>query len=82
MPVVLDSRSTDLRANFGGIEGRALRNGDVIPLSKWPGSSAFATSYGGQADPGYSDFLVDRTTRLGESDETIAGFAFHPRCAL
>ena len=32
VPVVLGSRSTDLRANFGGFEGRALRDGDVIPL--------------------------------------------------
>ena len=32
VPVVLGSRSTDLRANFGGIEGRALRDGDVISL--------------------------------------------------
>ena len=33
-PLVLGSRSTDLRANFGGIKGRALRNGDTIPLGK------------------------------------------------
>ena len=38
VPVVLGSRSTDLRANFGGLEGRALRDGDVIPLSEWPGA--------------------------------------------
>jgi antagonist of KipI len=43
MPIVLGSRSTDLRANFGGIEGRALRDEDVIPLSKWPGSPTPAT---------------------------------------
>ena len=42
VPVVLGSRSTDLRANFGGIEGRALRDGDVISLGEGPGSSAFA----------------------------------------
>ena len=30
VPVVLGSRSTDLRANFGGFEGRALRDGDVL----------------------------------------------------
>ena len=42
VPVVLGSRSTDLRANFGGIEGRALRDGDVVPLARRPGSSAFA----------------------------------------
>ena len=31
---VLDSRSTDLRGNFGGLDGRALRDGDIVPLSK------------------------------------------------
>ena len=39
VPIVLGSRSTDLRANFGGFEGRALRDGDVLPLCTWPGSS-------------------------------------------
>lgn len=29
---VLGSRSTDLRGGFGGVEGRALRKGDVLPL--------------------------------------------------
>ena len=29
---VLGSRSTDLRGNFGGHEGRALRDGDTLPL--------------------------------------------------
>ena len=28
VPVVLGSRSTDLRANFGGLEGRTLRDGE------------------------------------------------------
>jgi antagonist of KipI len=42
VPMVLGSRSTDLRANFGGFDGRALRDGDVIPLAEWPGSSACA----------------------------------------
>jgi len=32
VPLVLGSRSTDLRGQFGGYEGRALRDGDVIPL--------------------------------------------------
>ena len=44
VPIVLGSRSTDLRANFGGLEGRTLRDGDVIPLSKWPGSPTPATA--------------------------------------
>jgi antagonist of KipI len=29
---ILGSRSTDLRGNFGGHEGRSLRDGDVLPL--------------------------------------------------
>src|SRR5207249_10551991 len=32
VPVVLGSRSTDLRAKFGGLNGRALRDGDEAPL--------------------------------------------------
>ena len=40
VPVVLNSRSTDLRANFGGLQGRTLRDGEVLPLRTWPGSRA------------------------------------------
>jgi len=32
VPPVLGSRSTDLKAGFGGLDGRALRDGDVLPL--------------------------------------------------
>ena len=32
VPPVLRSRSTDLRGNFGGHEGRTLRDGDTLPL--------------------------------------------------
>lgn len=35
---VLGSRSTDLRAGFGGWQGRALREGDLIPLGDDAGS--------------------------------------------
>ena len=34
VPIVLGSRSTDLRANFGGLDGRALRDGDEIALEE------------------------------------------------
>jgi antagonist of KipI len=38
---VLESRSTDLRAVFGGLDGRALRSGDVVPLGvRLPGAAA------------------------------------------
>jgi antagonist of KipI len=33
-PRVLRSRSTDLQAGFGGLEGRALRGGDRLPLGE------------------------------------------------
>jgi 5-oxoprolinase (ATP-hydrolysing) subunit C len=32
VPFVLGSRSTDLRGGFGGLEGRALRAGDILSL--------------------------------------------------
>ena len=32
VPLVLGSRSTDLRGGFGGFEGRALQAGDTLPL--------------------------------------------------
>ena len=32
VPPILESRSTDLRAGFGGFEGRALRDGDELSL--------------------------------------------------
>jgi antagonist of KipI len=34
VPIVLGSRSTDLRGTFGGIDGRALCDGDEIPLGR------------------------------------------------
>jgi antagonist of KipI len=40
--VVLGSRSTDLRANFGGFQGRALRDGDELSLCQFRRSSTFA----------------------------------------
>ena len=33
VPVILGSRGTDLRAAFGGLEGRPLRDGDVFDLA-------------------------------------------------
>lgn len=38
--VVLGSRSTDLRAQFGGFEGRTLRDGDNLRLGLRPGAPA------------------------------------------
>ncbi len=44
VPVVLDSRSTDLRANFGGLEGRKLRDGDQLSLGEFRQSETAAAS--------------------------------------
>jgi antagonist of KipI len=55
-PIVLGSRSTDLRANFGGLEGRTLRNGDQLPLgefrrsSQQVGTTEDISSWGGPHD--------------------------------
>jgi len=42
VPTVLGSRSTDLRASFGGFEGRALRDGDKLPLGNFRRSQTAA----------------------------------------
>ena len=39
---VLASRSTDLRAQFGGFEGRAFRDSDIIPLDTRPDAASTA----------------------------------------
>ena len=70
--VVLGSRSTDLRANFGGFEGRTLRDGEAMPLGKWTGSPTPATYY----------FLVDCAARLGKSADARSDFAFRSRHGL
>jgi antagonist of KipI len=44
VPVVLGSRSTDLRANFGGLEGRRLRDGDQLSLGEFRQSETAATA--------------------------------------
>jgi antagonist of KipI len=51
VPTVLGSRSTDLRAGFGGFEGRALRDGDAIRLGARPGSPIPATTISSWSAP-------------------------------
>jgi antagonist of KipI len=46
LPMVLGSRSTDLRGGFGGLHGRQLRRGDRLPL----GSTALARTAPAPAD--------------------------------
>jgi len=62
VPLVLGSRSTDLRGNFGGYEGRPLRDGDVLRLfhrprlgggasriSEWSAPTPWSSVDGGRA---------------------------------
>lgn len=47
VPLVLGSRSTDLRANFGGSHGRSLRADDELPLGAIPARAhAFSRALG------------------------------------
>ena len=46
VPQMLGSRSTDLRASFGGFEGRALRDGDVLALGPGRSSRPVGTTEG------------------------------------
>ena len=48
VPLVLGSRSTDLRGNFGGHEGRSLRTGDELPLGD---SALIPTPSRGETEP-------------------------------
>ncbi len=36
VPLVMESRSTDFKGGFGGFEGRALRDGDSVPIGYSP----------------------------------------------
>lgn len=38
VPIVMNSRSTNLKCHIGGLEGRALWNGDLIPIHPFQGS--------------------------------------------
>ena len=66
VPVVLGSRSTDLRAQFGGFEGRVLRDGDQLELGEFRRSqTARISSWTGPHDwvsPARGDPIV-RFTR-------------------
>ncbi|MCI0466506.1 MAG: biotin-dependent carboxyltransferase family protein [Beijerinckiaceae bacterium] len=39
-PVVMGSRATHMRSAIGGIEGRMLRTGDILPAAAWPSLAA------------------------------------------
>lgn len=41
VPEMLGSRSTDLKAGFGGLEGRQLKEGDLLPAGKAAGAADY-----------------------------------------
>lgn len=43
VPLILDSRSTDLKANFGGFGGRTLRKGDQLSTTKGASCASITT---------------------------------------
>ena len=48
---VLGSRSTYVRGGFGGLEGRALRPGDVLAIGTMPGQADVPAEFHWQIDP-------------------------------
>jgi 5-oxoprolinase (ATP-hydrolysing) subunit C len=76
LPPVLGSRSTHIRAGFGGLDGRALQEGDVVPISPTQREPAGRFDFGAQppdvaiAGPNASEdgVLRVRVLRAGEYD--------------
>jgi antagonist of KipI len=63
VPVVLGSRSTDLRGGFGGHEGRSLRAGDTLPLGTTHAPSSRA-AIAATAEPHIASWWIDADSDL------------------
>ena len=80
VPVTLGSRSTDLKAGFGGLDGHALRDGDKLPLGA---TTALPSRVVGMRPPAWDatvrvlpgpehgDFSADARDALWASDWTV-----------
>jgi 5-oxoprolinase (ATP-hydrolysing) subunit C len=76
LPCVLGSRSTHIRAGFGGLDGRALQEGDVVPVSQTRREAVGRFDFGAEppdqaiAGPNASEdgVLRVRVMRAGEYD--------------
>lgn len=88
VPIVLGSRSTCLRAGFGGLDGRPLRDGDLLPVGRpselsdrlLAGLAGEETSFsaprwrvGGAAFTGYCPDPLVRVMRGPEFDRLARG---------
>lgn len=75
VPRVLGSRSTHLRAAFGGLDGRALQAGDIVPVGA-PRDACARCDFGAEppeltnteTDPSEDRVLQARAMRAGEHD--------------
>ena len=72
VPLVLGSRSTDLAGGFGGFAGRALREGDVVPLGR-PRPDAPARD--GSRRPAADGEVATLRVVLGPQDELFTDAA-------
>ncbi|MFG6440715.1 biotin-dependent carboxyltransferase family protein [Roseateles sp. LKC17W] len=80
VPEALGSRSTDLKAHFGGLDGRALRDGDCLPLiagAALPSRAVglrppvWTPSVRALPGPEYDDFAADARDAFWSNDWTV-----------
>lgn len=69
VPPILGSRSTYLRAGFGGLEGRALREGDTLRITAVERRPAGRWHIDERIAPAYSPEPTLRVIRGAQSDE-------------
>lgn len=75
VPVVMESKSTYLRAKIGGFKGRQLKKGDVLDLGT-PGTSVKQKSISEEKIPVYKDTFTARIVPGPEADYfTLEGLA-------
>lgn len=78
VPEVLGSRSTYVRAGFGGFEGRALRDGDRLRLGRFSGDKPAPCGVPEAERPVYADTVVVRAIPSHEigrfEPESVARF--------
>jgi biotin-dependent carboxylase-like uncharacterized protein len=64
VPIVLTSRSTDMKGRFGGLEGRGLRRGDRLPIGPLDATKAGITATGFGAIP---NLLLETTGQVSNA---------------
>lgn len=93
VPLVLGSRATDLAAGFGGLDGRALRAGDVLSIARSPAPAAeFAAGpldstaeplvLRAVAGPQHDMFTEEARTRLESEQYQVGPLSDRTGCRL